>query len=104
MEPWVWAIAITIAAGLVGIIYWAGQSRDDKQDARAERNERALADHVRDDVSAHERLRAVETKVDNLEREVISIRERWHDLRSEISTTLGNWYVNIVKQFTDRDR
>jgi uncharacterized protein HemX len=104
VEPWVWAIAITIAAGLVGIIYWAGQSRDDKQDARAERNERALADHVRDDVSAHERLRAVETKVDNLEREVISIRERWHDLRSEISTTLGNWYVNIVKQFTDRDR
>lgn len=104
MEPWVWAIAIGIAASLVGVIYWAGQNRDDKQDARAERNEKALADHVREDVSAHERLRAVETKVDNLEREVTGLRERWHDLRGEISTTLGNWYVNIVKLIGKDDR
>lgn len=104
MEPWVWAIAVGIAASLVGVIYWAGQSRDNKQDERAERNEQALADHVREDRSAHERLRAVETKVDNLEREVIGIRERWHDLRSEISTTLGNWYVSLVKHLGNHDR
>lgn len=102
MEPWLWAIAISVACGLIAVIYWAGQQRDDKQDARAERNEKALADHVREDVSAHERLRAVETKVDNLEREVSLIRERWHDMRSEISTTLGNWYTSLVKYFNDR--
>lgn len=104
MEPWVWAIAITIACGLVGVIYWSGQSRDDKQDARFERNEKTLADHVRDDIQAHERLRALETKVENHDREIASIRERWHDMRTEISTTLGNWYVNIVKMIGKDDR
>lgn len=99
MEPWLWAIGIGIgvAGSLVGVIYWQGQNRDDKQDARFDRDEKVLADHIREDISAHERLRAVETKVDNLEREVTGLRERWHDLRSEISTTLGNWYVSIVK-------
>lgn len=97
MEPWVWAIAITIACGLVGVIYWSGQSRDDKQDARFDRDEKALSDHVKEDVTAHERLKAVETKVENLEREVTNIRERWHDMRTEISQTLSSWYLSIVK-------
>lgn len=99
MEPWLIALAVSIVCGLVGVIYLAGQSRDDKQDARAERNEKALADHVREDVSAHERLRAVETKVESLEREVTGLRERWHDLRTEISQTLSSWYLSIVKKF-----
>lgn len=99
MEPWLIALAVSIVGGLVGIIYWAGQSRDDKQDARHERSEKALADHVREDVSAHERLRAVETKVESLEREVNGLRERWHDLRTEISQTLSSWYLSLVKKF-----
>jgi hypothetical protein len=97
MEPWIWALVVSIAGALIGVIYLAGQQRDDKQDARAERNEKALADHIKDDINAHERIKALEIKVDNHDREIASIRERWHDLRSEISTTLGNWYVNIVK-------
>lgn len=104
MEPWIWAVVVSVACGLIGVIYWAGQQRDDKQDARAERNESAMDEHIREDASAHERLRAVETKVENLEREVSLIRERWHDLRSEISTTLGNWYTNLVNHFSKRDR
>ena len=87
MEPWLWVLAIGIAGSLVGIIYWAGQSRDDKQDARFERDEKTVSDHIKDDVEAHERLKAVETKVEHLEREVSLIRERWHDMRSEVSTT-----------------
>lgn len=92
-----WAIVVTVACGLIGVIYWAGQSRDDKQDARHERTEEALGDHI-------ERLKAVETKVETLEREVSLIRERWHDMRSEVSTTLGNWYTSLVKHFNDRGR
>lgn len=92
-----WAIVVSVTAGLIGVIYWAGQSRDDKQDARFDKDERIMADHIKDDASAHERLKAIETKVDQLDREVTGLRERWHDLRGEISTTLGNWYVNIVK-------
>lgn len=104
MEPWLIALAVSIVGGLIGVIYYASQNRDDKQDARADRNERALADHVREDVSAHERLRAVETKVDNLEREVQGIRERWHDMRTEISQTLSSWYLSVVKMIGKDDR
>jgi uncharacterized membrane protein len=104
MEPWLWALVISVACGLIGVIYWAGQNRDDKQDARFDRDEETLADHIKQDVSAHERLRAVETKVDHLEREVTSIRERWHDMRGEISQTLSNWYISIVKLIGKDDR
>ena len=104
MEPWLIAIAISIVSGLIAIIYWSGQSRDDKQDARFERDENTVADHIKDDVEAHERLKAVETKVEHLEREVSLIRERWHDMRSEVSTTLGNWYTSLVKHFNDHGR
>jgi hypothetical protein len=97
MEPWMIAIAISIVSGLIAIIYWAGQSRDDKQDARFDKDERTMMDHIKDDVAAHERIKALEIKVETHDREIASIRERWHDLRSEISTTLGNWYVNLVK-------
>jgi uncharacterized membrane protein len=97
MEPWLWALMVSVAGALIGVIYWAGQNRDDKQDARFDKDERAMAEHIKDDVSAHERLKAVETKVEQLDREVTGLREKWHDLRSEISTTLGNWYVNLVK-------
>lgn len=104
MEPWLIALGIGIAASLVGVIYWSGQSRDDKQDARHERHEKALADHVKEDVSAHERLKAVETKVEHLEREVSNIRERWHDMRGEISQTLSSWYLSIIKMIGKDDR
>lgn len=99
MEPWLIALAVSIVCGLIGVIYLAGQSRDDKQDARAERSEKALADHVRDDIEAHERLKALETKVETHDREIANLRERWHDLRTEISQTLSGWYLSLVKKF-----
>lgn len=104
MEPWVWALIVSVGGGLIAIIYRAGQNRDDKQDARFERDEKALTDHVKEDVTAHERLKAVETKVESLEREVTGIRERWHDMRNEISTTLGNWFTTVVKMINKHDR
>lgn len=97
MEPWVWPIIITIGLALIGAV-WALVRRS------SERTEQRLDDHIHEDTLAHERLRAVETKVESLEREVKSIRERWHDLRSEITTTLGNWYTQLVNQINKRDR
>jgi hypothetical protein len=97
MDPWqIISGAVVIVCGLVGVIYWAGQSRDDKQDERASGNERAFDEHVRDDVAAHERLRAVETEVANLKAEVSGLRQRWHDLRSEVTHTLATWYTEII--------
>lgn len=97
MEPWVWPLALTILLALLGAIVALFRRG-------TERTERRLDEHIREDTTAHERLRAVETKIDNIEREVAGLRERWHDLRGEISTTLGNWYVNIVKLIGKDDR
>lgn len=99
MDPWaIVGAAVVIVSGLVGVIYWAGQSRDDKQDARAERNEEALREHVREDVRAHERLTAVETEVATLKAEVKGLREKWHDMRSEITHTLATWYNELLEK------
>lgn len=99
MDAWqVVSIAVVIVCGLVGVIYYAGQNRDDKQDARAERNEQRMERHVTEDVAAHERLRAVETEVTNLKAEVAGLRQRWHDLRSEITHTLATWYSDIMER------
>jgi hypothetical protein len=97
MDPWqIISVAVGIVCTLIGIIYYAGQHRDDKQDERATGNEKAFDEHVRDDVAAHERLRAVETEVANLKAEVSGLRQRWHDLRSEVTHTLSSWYVEII--------
>lgn len=99
MDAWqVLSLAVVIVCGLVGVIYWAGQSRDDKQDTRAERNEKDFDDHVRDDARAHERLTAVETEVAQLKAEVKGLRDKWHDLRSEITHTLASWYADIIER------
>jgi hypothetical protein len=95
---WVAGIAISVIGGLIYVIYLQGQHRDDKQDERAAGNEKAFDEHVRDDVAAHERLRAVETEVANLKAEVSGLRQRWHDLRSEITHTLSTWYVEIIEK------
>lgn len=90
MEPWVWALIVPAALAFIGA-FWALVRRG------SERNEKRLDDHIREDVAAHERLRAVETKVDNLEREVSSLRERWHELRNEVSQTLASWYNSVIQ-------
>lgn len=97
MEPWVWPIALTILLALLGAL-WALFRRG------VDRTERRLDEHIREDIQAHERLRALETKVESHEREIASIRERWHDMRSEISTTLGNWFVTVMKAIGKDDR
>jgi hypothetical protein len=97
MDLWqILAVAVGIVCGLVGVIHYDGKRRDDKQDERATDNERAFDEHVRDDVAAHERLRAVETEVANLKAEVSGLRQRWHDLRGEITHTLASWYADIM--------
>lgn len=99
MDPWqIVALAVVIVCGLVGVIYWAGQNRDDKQDARFALDEAAFKEHVRDDVQAHERLKAVETEVANLKAEVSGLRQRWHDLRNEVTHTLSSWYTDIIEK------
>lgn len=97
MDAWqIVALAVGVVCALIGVIYWAGQHRDDKQDQRFDVDELAFKEHVRDDVAAHERLRAVETEVAHLKAEVKGLREKWHDLRSEVTHVLASWYTDIL--------
>lgn len=82
-------LGLGFIASLVGIIYWIGRERDTKQD-------RDLSDHIKEDVRAHERLTAVETKVANLESEVKAIREMRHEIMKHTSDALAGWYANVV--------
>jgi len=95
---WIIGIAAGIVCALVGVIYWSGQSRDDKQDARFERDEKAFNDHSREDASMHERIVRVETKVETLEGEMSKVRDMRHDILDKVTRALGEWYVNILER------
>lgn len=102
MEPWVWAIIVSVAGGLIGIIYWAGQRRDDKQDARAEKNEEALADHTKDDIQAHERLRALEADMVTLKDRVRDIGRSVHEAREAFRIAIAEVYKFITEKVLER--
>lgn len=94
---WIVGIAVTIVCGLIGIIYWAGQSRDDKQDARIERNELAFNEHVRECSVKHERIVRNETKVETLEGEVEKVRDMRHEIMDHTTKALSDWYTNVIE-------
>jgi hypothetical protein len=89
-------IAVGIVSALAGIIYWAGQGRDDKQDARFERAEHAFDEHIKEDASIHERVVRVETKVAALETEVGKLRDMRHDIMKHTTEALASWYASVV--------
>jgi len=97
MEPWIVVIAVSIVSGLIGIIYLAGQSRDNKQDERAERNEKALADHSKEDTRIHERVVRLETTVEAHDKELGKLRDMRHDILDSVTKTLAGWYSEIME-------
>lgn len=93
---WVIGIAAGIVCALVGVIYLAGQGRDDKQDVRFDRNEKDFSEHVKEDALMHERIVRVETKVEALETEVSKLREMRHDIMKHTTEALASWYASVV--------
>lgn len=99
---WIIGIAVTIVCALIGVIYLAGQSRDDKQDARFERAEKSLDDHAKEDASMHERIVRVETEVQVLKVEVGKIRDMRHEIMDHTTRVLSEWYTNVIEQVGKR--
>lgn len=81
-EQWIWALIVPIGLALVGAI-WAIVRRSN------ERTEAHVSEHG-------ERITALESEVANLKGEVKTLRERWHDLRGEITHTLAEWYSDLI--------
>lgn len=95
---WIAGIALTIICSLIGVIYYANRARDKEQDDRIADQSSAIEHHIREDIAAHERIRALEVKVEQHEREISVLRQRWHDLRSEITATLSTWYADLIER------
>lgn len=102
MEPWLIAIAISIASGLVAVIYWAGQNRDDKQDARFDKDEKALVDHTREDIQAHERLRALEADMVTVKERLRDVGRSVHEAREAFRIAIAEVYRFITEKILDR--
>lgn len=103
MESWqVFVISLGVIGSLIGVIYWAGQNRDDKQDARFDQNEANLKEHIREDIRAHERLTAVETKVEHLQTEVRSLRNMRHEIIEQCSRSLADWYAKVIEMISKK--
>ena len=95
---WLLGAAITITSGLIAAIYAALRSRDEKIEERLHGLFEDFQRHIESGANTGERLRANETEIANLKGEVYQLRDRWHDLRSETTRTLGQWHVNIIRE------
>ena len=89
MEPWMWAIAATVALAIAGLILRLASRQPD-------RTEKRLDDHIAEDVKVHERVVKIETKVDTLEAEVRSLREMRHEIIENVTKSLASWYTSII--------
>jgi Flp pilus assembly protein TadB len=102
MEPWLIGIGVTIVCGLIGVIYYTGQQRDDKQDARFERDEKALADHSREDIQAHERLRALEADMVTVKERLRDVGRGVHEAREAFRIAIADVYKFITDHVLNR--
>lgn len=64
MQPWVWgAIIIPVALALISVIWFLFR-------AKVERAEKAIDDHVKEDVKAHERIAVLESKAERTDKDI----------------------------------
>lgn len=102
MEPWLIGLGISIVSGLIAIIYRAGQNRDDKQDARFDRDERALSDHSREDIQAHERLRALEADMVTVKERLRDVGRSVHEAREAFRIAIAEIYKFLSEKIIER--
>lgn len=83
MQPWVWAIIVTVALALIGAI-WALVRHG------LQRMEEKIAEHG-------ERITALETDSASAKQELFRLRDMRHDILSQVSHSLAAWYTSILK-------
>jgi len=100
MDPetarWAAGIAIGAMLGLIGLVWGLIKARQDKAEERQERADTRLTVHVNEDITVHERVVRLETKVETLEVEVTKVRDMRHEIMTHTTEALSGWYANVV--------
>jgi hypothetical protein len=102
MEAWQIALAaLGIIGALCGVIYWAGQSRDDKQDERAERMEERI-EKVERDIGEHgHAIARLDERTETERREIGKLRDMRHEIIEQCSRSISEFYTDSVKRITE---
>ena len=103
MDPW-WLIGLGVVmiTGLIGVIYAAGQGRDDKQDMRSTQSEQGTKELREDFGLLKERVVRTETKIEIHDRELEKLRDMRHDILERVTHTLAEWYTNIMDYIREK--
>lgn len=88
MEPWVWALVVTVAIALIGA-FWALIRRG------LEKMEERVSEHG-------ERITALETDSSSSKQELMRLRDMRHDILDQVSHSLASWYTSILKQISGK--
>lgn len=83
MEPWVWALLVSVGLAVVGA-FWALTRRG------LERMDETLKEHG-------ERISSLETDNDSNKIELGRLRDMRHDIIEQVSHSLASWYTDILK-------
>lgn len=90
MHPWIWAaVIIPVALALVGAIWLLFR-------AKVERAEKAIDDHIKDDVKAHERIAVLESKAERTDQDIGDHDKGLRGTLHEHSQTLTHHEVRIT--------
>lgn len=84
-QEWLIGLSLAVITALVGVIYGALKGRQDRQDNRLEH-------HIEEDVTVHERVAVIESKVGQIEREQSGIRIRLHDMANDVTKMMGRLF------------
>lgn len=97
MPPWVASLIGVIILGLVGVVYASLRKSVERTDER-------IDEHIGEDVKAHERLARLETKVEQHDTEIRSLRVRWHEFRNETMKSAWEYFEErMARVFKKRD-
>lgn len=102
MDPWqIVSVAVVIVAGLVGVIYWSGQSRDDKQDERAERIEERIEKVEHDVGELGHSIARLDERTETDRGEIRKLRDMRHEIIEQCSRSISDFYNDSIRRLSE---
>lgn len=99
MDAWLWPIVVTVGLALIGA-FWKlfSRSNEKTQDKLIER----LDEHIKEDIAAHERLRALEVDMVTMKGRVRDIGRSVHEAREAFRIAIAELYKFLSEKIIER--